>query len=307
MTPCPNCQKPVQILDKHLGTLFTCPHCNAVFFVDWNGQPELASHELEPETETPSSEEGFSSGFESSSDFQAGSDFQSENDFQVGGFQGDFASSGESFATPSSHSQMSYEGQIPESVPEEMSPQEEPYLDPAEEIPQGSEFISPESYQSSEGASEYAAVDSMEAGNQGAYGDLVEEANAGHSGESFAQQPEEAPYDFSSTLDSVPEANSHMNADTSDFSDVADFANSDTSAGPLSYTITLEGLESSHLVKELREAMTDSKFGWDVNALLEGIHRGRLELRDLSPTKAFVLLSRIKYLPIKISWRQNVL
>lgn len=306
MIPCPNCHKPVEILDKHLGTLFTCPHCNAVFFVDWNGQPELASHEIEPEEANPS-EEGFSSGFESQSDFQGGSDFQSGNDFQAGGFQGDFAS-GESFATPSSHSQMSYEGQIPESVPEEMTPPDEPYLEAAEEIPEGSEFLSPETYQNPSVDSEYASVESSEQNSHdNSFGSHAVESSTSDYGDAQGQANEETPYDFSSTLDSIPEANPGNAMDSSDFSDVADFANSDTSAGPLSYTVIIQGLESSHLVKELREAMTDSKFNWDVTAILESIHQGSLEIRDLSPTKAFVLLSRIKYLPLKISWRQNVL
>lgn len=276
--------------------------------MDWNGQPEMASHEIEPDVEAPSEDAGFSSGFESPTDFQGGSDFQSGNDFQAGGFQGDFASSGESFATPSSHSQMSYEGQIPESVPEEMTPPDEPYLDAAEEIPQGSEFLNPESFQSAGPTSEYAPVEPAEQDNyHETYGGHGEEsANSGY-GELNSPSGEEAPYDFSSTLDSVPQINPGSNMDSSDFSDVADFANSDTSAGPLSYTIVIEGLESSHLVKELREAMTDSKFNWDVNAILENIHLGKLEIPDLSPTKAFVFLSRIKYLPVKISWRQNVL
>lgn len=268
----------------------------------------MASHEPDSESDKSSSAEGFSAGFESpQTDFQGGSDFQSGNDFQVGGFQGDFASSGESFATPSSHSQISYEGQIPDSVPDEMSPPDEPYLDTADEIPEGSEFLSPESYQSVDTNSEYTPVEPAESIADDSHESPTDDFASSEPGEAFTNTAEEAPYDFSSTLDSNSEPNQDSNVDTSDFSDVADFANSDTVAGPLSYTVIIEGLESSHLVKELREAMADSKFNWDTNAILENLHQGRLEIRNLSPTKAFVLLSRIKYLPVRISWRQNVL
>jgi hypothetical protein len=43
LSPCPVCFQQVQILDQHHGTLLTCPHCQAVFFVGWDGQPESAA------------------------------------------------------------------------------------------------------------------------------------------------------------------------------------------------------------------------------------------------------------------------
>ncbi|WP_374031780.1 hypothetical protein [Bdellovibrio bacteriovorus] len=122
---------------------------------------------------------------------------------------------------------------------------------------------------------------------------------------------EEAPYDFSQTLDSVNSQPASepapMSSDTADFSDVTDFANADTVSGPLAYTVTIDGIESSRLLAQLREAMTDSRFGWDVAGLLANVGGGRLVLRGLTPAKASVLINRIKYLPFKISWRQDVL
>lgn len=53
MSPCPVCFQQVQILDQHHGTLLTCPHCQAVFFVGWDGQPESAS--IPEPTVTPES------------------------------------------------------------------------------------------------------------------------------------------------------------------------------------------------------------------------------------------------------------
>ncbi|MEN0057885.1 MAG: hypothetical protein AAGB31_03550 [Bdellovibrio sp.] len=96
-------------------------------------------------------------------------------------------------------------------------------------------------------------------------------------------------------------------SDTSDFSDVTDFANADTLVGPLTYVVVIEGIESSLLLNQLKEAMTDSRFSWDVTSLLKGIKQGQLILSGLSPAKASVLINRIKYLPFKISWRQDVL
>lgn len=223
MIPCPSCHQPVEILDKHMGTLFTCPHCNAVYFVDWNGQPELAQHETEQEiAPTPGYEETPS--------------------FDGGGFEPPI---------------QNYEPPLNEVAPEEA---------------QGFPEAPPE-----------APAETQE------------------------ETPAEAPYDFGQTLDAAPEMPFTGTPDTSDFSDVTDFANANTSAGPLSYTVRIEGVDSSRLLAQLKEAMTDSHFGWDIESVLTNMGGGHIVLRGLTPAKASVLINRIKYLPFKISWRQDVL
>lgn len=128
-----------------------------------------------------------------------------------------------------------------------------------------------------------------------------------HSEPIAEQLVEEQPFDFSKTLDHIPDAPAPMVSDDANFADVVEFANTNTSGGPISYTVFIDGVESSRLVHDLREAMTDSRFGWDVNELLTHIGGGRLTLKGLTPAKASVLINRIKYLPFKISWRQDVL
>ncbi|MGZ3769436.1 MAG: hypothetical protein ACXVCP_13005 [Bdellovibrio sp.] len=206
MIPCPNCQQPVEIQDKHLGTLFTCPFCNAVYFIDWNGQPELASHDAE---EQP---------------------LNNLNDFSV----------------PEASESAAYEGQS--SLETDIAP-EAPY-----------DFNQPLDY----------------------------------SNQPLDQVPEETPSSLNPT-------------DSADFSDVTEFANSNSNMNPLSYTVVVEGIDSSQLLIQLKEAMTDSRFAWNVAELLEQQNGGSLTLPGLSPAKASVLINRIKYLPLKISWRQDVL
>ncbi|WP_413576635.1 hypothetical protein ACLVWU_01210 [Bdellovibrio sp. HCB290] len=96
-------------------------------------------------------------------------------------------------------------------------------------------------------------------------------------------------------------------SDDANFADVLEFANANTSAGNFSYAVIIDGLDSSQLVHQLKEAITDSKFGWNVSELLTHIGGGRLVIKGLSPAKASVLINRIKYLPFKVSWRQDVL
>lgn len=48
MVGCPSCQTELQIPQENFGSLYTCPKCQAVFFVTWDGQPE--EHALEEQT-----------------------------------------------------------------------------------------------------------------------------------------------------------------------------------------------------------------------------------------------------------------
>ena len=41
MAACPVCHGEIPITDQNYGTLLSCPLCRAVFFVGWDGQPEI--------------------------------------------------------------------------------------------------------------------------------------------------------------------------------------------------------------------------------------------------------------------------
>lgn len=44
---CPHCHSGIEVLEKNYGTLFTCSQCQAVYFINFDGQPEY-SDEREP-------------------------------------------------------------------------------------------------------------------------------------------------------------------------------------------------------------------------------------------------------------------
>lgn len=255
MLACPSCHQSVEIQDKHLGTLFTCPHCNAVFFVDWNGQPELAEHEVPTELPpldgetiavTPQDEFAAETKYESAPDFEPPiQNFESSQNFN------------EAYAEPEA-----IQENTDQPIENNFENIEQPVINEAP-------FESP-----------------VDASNE---------------------EVEAAPYDFNKTLDSVNELPPQSMSDTSDFSDVTDFANSNEAMSPISYTVQIEGIESSLLLSQLREAMIDSRFSWDVEELLHNVGEGRIVLPGLNPAKASILINRIKYLPFKITWRQDVL
>lgn len=95
-------------------------------------------------------------------------------------------------------------------------------------------------------------------------------------------------------------------ASTGDFSDVTDYANNESPVGPITYSVTIRGLELAETFDRLREALTDSRFNWDADAIMGEVRHGEVTLAGLNPTKASILISRLKYQALEISWTQDV-
>lgn len=246
MSECPACHQQIEIPEASRGTLFTCPRCNAVYFVGWDGVPEKPApdhYAAEPVTEAEPAPPEVA--------FENPPEISVENPVIE-----------QEWAVP--------DGQNPDESAGSYASESDPYASPAQE----NETVY---------AEEPAAAD-------------------------------ETPYDFDRPLADNPAYNPQppavevpSTADEPGFQDVADFGNSDTSSGPLSYTIVIEGIDTGKIYGELREALTDSRFRWNVPEMLKTIHEGRMEIKDLNPAKAFMLVNRVKYLALKITWRQDVL
>lgn len=91
-----------------------------------------------------------------------------------------------------------------------------------------------------------------------------------------------------------------------DLSEVSQFANSDQAFGALSYSVIIENIDTKEMRQLLLEALSDSKFAWDPKELMKQVKMGRLQLEDLNPVKASVLVQKLQDLPMKVSWVQNV-
>jgi len=87
---------------------------------------------------------------------------------------------------------------------------------------------------------------------------------------------------------------------------VGEFEESDLSAGPMTYTVIIEGIDTKNLRVQLQEALDDPKFHWSSSEIIRKIKSGKIIFKNLPPVKASVLISRIKDLPLKISWTQQV-
>ena len=115
--------------------------------------------------------------------------------------------------------------------------------------------------------------------------------------------------DFSMPMEiETPIASPAVHVDDSpNFQDVVDFGNSPQLEGSLTYTVFIKGIDIADTREKIKDALIDSRFAWDTDTVMGRIQNGALTLPDLSPAKAVVLINRIKYLPIEVSWSQNVL
>lgn len=94
---------------------------------------------------------------------------------------------------------------------------------------------------------------------------------------------------------------------SSDLSDVARFGNSDISGsrdGALRYTVFIEGIDTSDVRIAFREALTDRKFVWDIDNILRSVRNGEVTIPNVSPAKAYILISRLRNLPLRVRWEQ---
>ena len=105
----------------------------------------------------------------------------------------------------------------------------------------------------------------------------------------------------------IPPGLNEPMANLEDMSNIADYGNSEDSlgrVGPLRVKVSLTGIDSPEIREELREALTDKKFLWDIEEVMRSIEGGVLVIDNATPLKAAILLERIKALPLEVSWEQ---
>lgn len=91
---------------------------------------------------------------------------------------------------------------------------------------------------------------------------------------------------------------------------ISAYANSELSSakdGSLVVTVTISGIDTKDLRSEIRQALQDSRFGWDASAVMSTIRGGTLRLERISPVKATIVINRIKNLAVQIRWEQSAI
>jgi len=190
---CPSCHNEVDVLERNYGALFTCPKCQAVYFINFEGIPEYG--------EVP---QAYTSESESLDSVEA----------------------------------------------DALSGYEEPELPTAE-------------------YSFEMATEAFE----------------------LTQRPEE---EVVSEFTTVAQ-------------DIADFGNSEVQISALNYDLEVYGLDSKDDIQIFKEALQDSRFGWDVAEKMKEIRNGLIRIEKLNPVQAYVLAKRIHFLGLETKWTQYAL
>ncbi|MDZ4661522.1 MAG: hypothetical protein SGJ18_07865 [Pseudomonadota bacterium] len=95
-----------------------------------------------------------------------------------------------------------------------------------------------------------------------------------------------------------------------DLSDIAAFGNSDASMardGIYIYDLLIWNVDSRDTKEQLRGALTDARFAWDVEKIMSSIQQGAMRINSINAVKSALLVNRIKNLPIGISWEQKLI
>lgn len=98
--------------------------------------------------------------------------------------------------------------------------------------------------------------------------------------------------------------------DANDPLGISAYANSELSSakdGSLVVTVTISGIDTKDLRTEIRQALQDSRFGWDASAVMSTVRGGMLRLERISPVKATIVINRIKNLAVQIRWEQSAI
>ncbi|MGE4130946.1 MAG: hypothetical protein AB7F86_04875 [Bdellovibrionales bacterium] len=92
-----------------------------------------------------------------------------------------------------------------------------------------------------------------------------------------------------------------------DLSDLSDFGNSEESGGregSLRYNLTISGIDTSDIRHSFREAITDRKLMWDIDQIIRSIRNGEVQIANVSAVKAYLVVTRLRGLPVQVSWEQ---
>lgn len=115
-------------------------------------------------------------------------------------------------------------------------------------------------------------------------------------------------YEAAAPLDEISEGPSATTGEN--MKDIAAFGNSEQSLareGAYRFTLTVTGIDSAEIKTEVKDALTDGRFLWDIEALIASMEDGVLIINDLSAVKSALVVQRLKILPVEIKWEQHAI
>lgn len=87
--------------------------------------------------------------------------------------------------------------------------------------------------------------------------------------------------------------------------EINEFANStDSNLTGLRYRVVIQGIDSKILLQEVKEALEDTRFNWDVGIILSQRKNGAIELNPLPPVKAMLIIQRLRLSGLEFMWEE---
>lgn len=280
---CPSCHKEVDVKDKDVGALFTCPQCRSVYFINFDGTPEYG------EVEQPSVEE-LKKLQNAAVPEKKKKKKKKQDDDELDQHEVEAAEPQQPVA---------FEMEVPPvDIPQtetpvfEIQPMEN--FAPSEVAPTETFSLEPAPQDTFQVASEEPPIEAFPTESPSIENFSYEAPNEALSANENQFQSQEvpvsAPQDFSSIA-----------------SEIESFGNQQTAVAGISYDLEITGLDTKESQELLREAIDDSRFGWHPDDVAREIRRGSCTFKNLTPVQAFVLARRIQFIDIEMKWKQNVL
>lgn len=87
--------------------------------------------------------------------------------------------------------------------------------------------------------------------------------------------------------------------------EISDYGNSETQIAHLNYDLRVSGLDTVEIINGFKEAIDDSRFGWDVGEVMKTMRAGEIRFEKLNPVKAYILAKRLQFLNVEKTWKQH--
>lgn len=96
-------------------------------------------------------------------------------------------------------------------------------------------------------------------------------------------------------------------SEPANLSDIAEYGNSPVSQareGLLRFHVCLTNIDTADVRKAVRDVLSEPRFLFNVEEILNSIRDGEVTISDVTPVKAAVLIQKLRALPVGISWEQ---
>lgn len=280
---CPSCHKEVDVKDKDVGALFTCPLCRSVYFINFDGTPEYG------EVQQPSEEElkKLQNLAVPEKKKKKKNKDKAETEAEAEAAELEQPEQSEQPEQPSDSAPIAFEAEVP---PVDFS---QPAETPAFEMQPMDTFapvaVEPTAAETIEVVSEPPPIEAFPSETPSIETFSYESAPLAATENQYQPQIQ-SPQDFNAIA-----------------SEIENFGNQQTVVAGISYDLEITGLDTREAQELLREAIDDSRFGWHPEDIVREIRKGSCTFKNLTPVQAFVLARRIQFIDVEMKWKQNVL